>query len=95
MNTITRKVDKPCERCGSYVMEFREKGPHIGQYCKCCFKFIKWVPKTEAPIELQNAIKKREEKERLAKVYNDTLEFESWLKMVTEIVEAKDNGQNA
>lgn len=80
MNTFTRKVDEPCKRCGSYTMEFREKGPHVGQYCKCCGSFIKWVPKRSS---------------LLADWKTPDPEFESWLKMVTEIVEAEDNGQNA
>lgn len=85
MNTFTRKVDEPCKRCGSYTMEFREKGPHIGQYCKCCGGFIKWVPRHSSLLD-----------DWKRPVVNKPLtEFESWLKMVTEIVEAEDNGQNA
>ena len=86
MNTFTIKVDEPCKRCGSYTMEFREKGPHIGQYCKCCGIFIKWVPRRSSLLDDWKMPTKH-------KSLNG--EFESWLKMVTEIVEAEDNGQNA
>lgn len=91
MNTFTRKVDEPCKRCGSYLMEFREKGPHIGQYCKCCGSFIKWVPRRSSLLADWKIPVVH--KPLIVKVYST--EFESWLKMVTKIVEAEDNGQNA
>lgn len=43
---VIKQEDK-CERCGSYTYEVREKGPHIGLYCKCCGKYIKWLSKKE------------------------------------------------
>lgn len=30
-------------KCVNFV--YKEKGPHIGKYCKDCGKWIKWVPK--------------------------------------------------
>ena len=41
------KLDNSCERCGSYTYEIRYKKPHVGLYCKCCGKYIKWLSKAE------------------------------------------------
>lgn len=46
------KSIKACPTCGCYTMEYREVGPHIGQYCKNCNKWIKWVAHKEVPEEL-------------------------------------------
>jgi hypothetical protein len=34
-----------CQYCLSENVEFKEKGPHLGAYCKDCGGFIKWVKK--------------------------------------------------
>ena len=68
-----------CQVCGEYAVIYKEKGPHIGMYCAKCGHWKMWVSKSDLK---GNHIQK-------------DLEFESWLKMVTEIVEAEDNGQNA
>jgi hypothetical protein len=34
-----------CQYCLSENVEFKEKGPHTGAYCKDCGGFIKWVKK--------------------------------------------------
>lgn len=48
---VTKDI-KPCSRCGCYIMEYREVGPHIGKYCNNCNKWIKWVSRKEVPEEL-------------------------------------------
>lgn len=41
------RLDNSCERCGSHTYEIRCKKPHIGLYCKCCGKYIKWLSREE------------------------------------------------
>lgn len=41
------KLDTACDRCGSYTFEFRYKKPHVGQYCKCCGRYVKWLSSSE------------------------------------------------
>lgn len=95
MKSITQKEPNPCPKCGSYLYRYSLSGPHIKKTCACCNSFIKFVPEQSAPMDIIKIRNSELEKERFAKVYNYTLEYESWLKMVTEIVEAEDNGQNA
>lgn len=45
--SLVIRLDNPCERCGSYTYEIRYKKPHVGLYCKCCGKYIKWLSKEE------------------------------------------------
>lgn len=41
------KLNSFCKQCGSYTYEIRYKKPHVGLYCKCCGKYIKWLSKEE------------------------------------------------
>ena len=45
--SLVTRLDNPCEQCGSYIYEIRYKKPHVGLYCKCCGKYIKWLSKEE------------------------------------------------
>ena len=45
--SLVVRLDNSCERCGSYTYEIRYKKPHVGLYCKCCGKYIKWLSKAE------------------------------------------------
>ena len=45
--SLVVRLDNSCERCGSYTYDIRYKKPHIGLYCKCCGKYIKWLSKAE------------------------------------------------
>ena len=45
--SLILRLDTPCEQCGSYTYEIRYKKPHVGLYCKCCGKYIKWLSKEE------------------------------------------------
>ena len=92
MKSITQKEPNPCSRCGSYLYRYSLSGPHIKKTCACCMSFIKFVPEKLAPADI---IKIRNSEREKEKFNNLDAEFESWLKMVTEIVEAEDNGQNA
>ena len=40
-----------CQYCLSENVEFKEKGPHLGAYCKDCGGFIKWVKKGENGVK--------------------------------------------
>jgi hypothetical protein len=33
----------PCSKCNSTQTEQRKQGPHIGEYCKDCGKWLRWV----------------------------------------------------
>ena len=68
-----------CPICGNCDVIYKEKGPHIGVYCSKCGRWKKWISKKDLKV---NYIEKDPE-------------YESWLKMVTELLEAEDNGQNA
>lgn len=41
------KLEEPCKNCGSFLYEVRYRSPHVGLYCKCCGKWIKWLSKKE------------------------------------------------
>ena len=45
--SLVIRLDNSCERCKSYTYEIRYKKPHVGLYCKCCGKYIKWLSKEE------------------------------------------------
>ena len=45
--SLVIRLDNSCEQCGSYTYEIRYKKPHVGLYCKCCGKYIKWLSKEE------------------------------------------------
>ena len=92
MKCVVQKELNPCPKCGSYTYRYSLSGPHIKKTCACCNSFIKFVPEQSAPIDI---IKIRNSEREIEKFNNTNVEFESWLKMVTEIVEAEDNGQNA
>ena len=34
-------------KCGSTLYFYKQIGPHIGEYCQKCGKWIRWVPKSE------------------------------------------------
>lgn len=40
-----------CQYCLSENVEFKEKGPHLGAYCKDCGGFIKWVKKGQKDVK--------------------------------------------
>lgn len=41
------RLDIDCKQCGSHTYETRYKKPHVGLYCKCCGKYIKWLSSKE------------------------------------------------
>lgn len=41
-----------CPDCGCEVFEEKKVGPHIGKYCAKCGKWIKWIPKKEAHLDI-------------------------------------------
>ena len=53
-----------CKYCGMCSPVYAEKGPHIGEWCSFCKRWIRWVPKNffnqpvekhvEKPIEPQS-----------------------------------------
>lgn len=45
--SLVVRLDNSCEQCGSYTYEIRYKKPHVGLYCKCCGKYVKWLSKEE------------------------------------------------
>lgn len=45
--SLVVRLDNSCEQCNSYTYEIRYKKPHVGLYCKCCGKYIKWLSKSE------------------------------------------------
>ena len=34
-----------CPKCGADTFKYKEKGPHVGEYCARCRQWIRWVPK--------------------------------------------------
>jgi hypothetical protein len=34
----------PCPKCNSTNIEQRKQGPHVGEYCKNCGKWLRWLP---------------------------------------------------
>lgn len=34
-----------CPKCGADTFKYKEKGPHVGEYCARCGQWIRWVPK--------------------------------------------------
>lgn len=36
-----------CPECKSDNFEYKKKGPHVGQHCKNCGIWIKWIPKEQ------------------------------------------------
>ncbi len=36
-----------CFRCGSTVSYLKERGPHMGKYCKNCDRWIMWIKHKE------------------------------------------------
>lgn len=62
--SLVIRLDNSCEQCGSYTYEIRYKKPHVGLYCKCCGKYIKWLSKEEkkkygivTPEDFKNVIR--------------------------------------
>ena len=45
--SLVIRLEEPCSRCNSYTYEIRYKKPHVGLYCKCCGKYVKWLSKDE------------------------------------------------
>ena len=39
-----------CKYCGLGPAIYEKKGPHIGEWCSFCKRWIRWVPKTEVSI---------------------------------------------
>ncbi len=38
-------MSSPCPHCGAAAgFEQRERGPHIGLYCRSCGRWVKWLP---------------------------------------------------
>ena len=40
-------MERECKSCGKVCVEIKQKGNHIGAYCKECGKWIKWLKKDE------------------------------------------------
>lgn len=36
-----------CKYCGATSATYKQVGPHIGEYCASCQKWIRWVPRKE------------------------------------------------
>ena len=36
-----------CKYCGMHTPVYRQVGPHMGEWCHSCQRWIRWVPKTE------------------------------------------------
>lgn len=47
-----------CKYCGSGLATYAHKGPHVGEWCSSCQRWIRWVPKQE--INMQNNTVERE-----------------------------------
>ena len=40
-----------CKYCGLGPATYAQKGPHVGEWCSFCKRWIRWVPKQEINIE--------------------------------------------
>ena len=47
MKKINVVLNCGCSSCGSFKYEIRPKAPHVGIYCKCCGKWLKWLSRFE------------------------------------------------
>lgn len=60
---IMERQTVKCKKCGNTEIILRQKGPHIGEYCKNCGAWIRWKSKQEAEI-IKNEIKQLSEAEQ-------------------------------
>lgn len=56
-----------CPHCGCDVMPtYKTKGPHIGEYCNGCGRWVRWVPKSKyAVLEHMKPVEVQEFKDEL------------------------------
>lgn len=40
-----------CKYCGMSLPIYKQVGPHIGEWCHMCQRWIRWVPKREINAE--------------------------------------------
>ena len=40
-----------CKYCGLGPATYAMKGPHVGEWCSFCKRWIRWVPKQEVNLE--------------------------------------------
>lgn len=36
-----------CKYCGMHTPVYKEVGPHTGEWCQFCQRWIRWIPKKE------------------------------------------------
>ena len=46
---MNNEIYEECHKCGNSKFEYRQVGPHQGQYCSRCGAWIKWVSKKKKP----------------------------------------------
>lgn len=46
-----------CKYCGLGPATYATKGPHVGEWCSFCKRWIRWVPKQEIDVE-NNTVEK-------------------------------------
>lgn len=46
-----------CKYCGLGPATYAHKGPHVGEWCSFCKRWIRWVPKQEVNFE-NNCVEK-------------------------------------
>ena len=40
-----------CKYCGMTLPIYKQVGPHVGEWCHMCQRWIRWVPKREINAE--------------------------------------------
>lgn len=59
-----------CKNCDATMIPLlKNRAPHIGAYCACCGKWIKWLSKTEVLKYTNLKFNVTEEKQRLNSLY--------------------------
>lgn len=51
-----QKESTCCPSCKDNYMRYEERSIHIGKFCNNCGRWIKWVSKSEVPVEFKDKV---------------------------------------